>query len=416
MPEGNAGPAQGAAAQGGGQAKAALPLSGVRVIEFSHMVMGPTCGLILADLGADVIKIEPAGGGDKTRTLTGSGAGFFPTYNRNKRSLAVDLKDPRGIAFVRRLIKEADVVIENFRPGGMEKLGLGYETLKRDNPRLIYCSAKGFLKGPYEQRTALDEVVQMMGGLAYMTGPPGRPLRAGASVNDVMGGMFGAIGILAALLQRDRAKDGTGEGQEVVSALFENCVFLCGQHMAQYAVTGKAAAPMPARLSAWAVYDVFDCADGEQVFVGVVSDTQWRRFCEDFGLLDLRDDPALATNPQRCHARDGFLPRLRALFGEMDSAALMQRCADLGLPHAPIRRPEDLYEDPHLKASGGLLDVTLDDGRKTQIPALPITLGGQRPGVRLDVPGRGQHSRDVAKEAGLADEEIEMLLAAGVLT
>src|SRR3954447_5188238 len=268
------------------------PLAGIRVIEFTHMVMGPSCGMILADLGADVIKIEPAPKGDNTRRLTGPATGFFPTFNRNKRSLAVDMKRPAGLALVRRLAKTADVLIENFRPGAMDKLGLGYAALVELNPRLIYCSCKGFLPGPYEHRTALDEVVQMMGGLAYMTGPPGRPLRAGASVNDIMSGMFGVIAILAALRERDQ----TGKGQLVKSALFENNMFLVAQHMMQFAVTGKPAAPMPERISAWAVYDVFDTADGSQVFVGVVTDTQWRAFCEAFGLADLGSDPALSTN------------------------------------------------------------------------------------------------------------------------
>jgi len=218
-----------------------LPLAGIKVVEFSHMVMGPSCGLILADLGADVVKVEPVPAGDNTRRLPGSGAGFFATFNRNKRSLALDLKTPEGIELAKKLIQEADVVTENFRPGGIDALGLGYDALKTTNPSLIYCSLKGFLSGPYEQRAALDEVVQMMGGLAYMTGPPGRPLRAGASVNDIMGGMFAAIGILAALNERTR----TGQGQLVKSALFENNMFLVAQHMIQFAVTGKPASPMP---------------------------------------------------------------------------------------------------------------------------------------------------------------------------
>ncbi|HWV80893.1 MAG TPA: CaiB/BaiF CoA-transferase family protein, partial [Hyphomicrobiaceae bacterium] len=212
-----------------------LPLAGVRVVEFCHVIMGPTCGLILGDLGADVIKVEPAPNGDNTRRMVGSGAGFFATYNRNKRSLALDMKTPEGMEISKKLIASADVLTENFRPGAMDALGLGYEALKKTNERLIYCSLKGFLSGPYDKRSALDEVVQMMAGLAYMTGPVGRPLRAGASVNDMMGGMFAAIGILAALRERDR----TGEGQLVQSALYENCAFLVGQHMMQYVVTGK---------------------------------------------------------------------------------------------------------------------------------------------------------------------------------
>src|SRR5215212_8221 len=282
------------------------PLAGIRVIEFTHMVMGPSCGMILADLGADVVKIEPAPKGDNTRRLTGPATGFFPTFNRNKRSLAVDLKKPAGLALVRRLAKEADVVIENFRPGAMDKLGLGYAALAAVNPRLIYCSCKGFLPGPYEHRTALDEVVQMMTGLAYMTGPPGQPLRAGSSVNDIMGGMFGAIGILAAL--RERAA--TGRGQEIQSALFENCCLLAAQHMQQFQMTGEPAPPMPSRVSAWSVYDVFTMANDEQLFIGAVSDKQFQTLCRVIDRMDLADDPALATNAQRVDVRPQLLAKL----------------------------------------------------------------------------------------------------------
>jgi crotonobetainyl-CoA:carnitine CoA-transferase CaiB-like acyl-CoA transferase len=393
-----------------------LPLSGVRVIEFSHMVMGPTCGMILADLGADVIKIEPPAG-DNTRRLNGSGAGFFPMFNRNKRSIAVDVKDPRGLALVRSLLQGADVMIENFRPGALAKLGLGPEDVAKLNPGLVYYSAKGFLPGPYDTRTALDEVVQMMAGLAYMTGPPGRPLRAGSSVNDIMGGMFGVIGILAALRQRDAARgagDAAALGGHVTSALFETCIFLVGQHMMQYAVTGKAARPMPERLSAWAVYDVFDCADG-QLFLGVVSNTQWKLFCEDFGLLDMLEDPTLQTNPDRCLKRDEFIPRLRALFAGMPVAELTARVARLGLPFSPINRPEDLVHDPHLIGAGGLIDVSIPGGGTAGAPAIPLTHGDWRPGLRHDVPELGAHGRAVAAEAGFDAADIDALVAAGVL-
>ncbi|MGF1500855.1 MAG: CaiB/BaiF CoA transferase family protein [Paracoccaceae bacterium] len=386
-----------------------LPLSGIRAIEFSHMVMGPSIGMILGDLGADVIKVEPIKG-DNTRRLTGSGAGFFPMYNRNKRSLAVDIRDPRGFRLVEALIRGADVLIENFRPGALEALGLGEAAMRAANPRLIYCSAKGFLPGPYAHRTALDEVVQMMAGLAYMTGPSGRPLRAGASVNDVMGGMFAVIGILAAL----RERDATGAGRRVTSALFENCVFLVGQHMLQAAVTGTPAPPMPERQSAWAIYDVFDAADG-QLFVGVVSDTQWRAFCSEFGLGDLLDDPALRTNPARCAARPRFLPRIREILRELPLADALARAEAIGLPVAPINRPEDLIEDPQLAAAGSLLPVSARPGETAGAPAIPLALDDWRPGLRRDVPAIGADSRAIAAEAGLTADEIARLQADGVL-
>ena len=385
-----------------------LPLEGIRVVEFVHMVMGPSCGLVLGDLGAEVIKIEPTPSGDNTRRLTGSGAGYWPTYNRNKKSLSIDMKSPEGMAVVRKLLATADVVTENFRPGAMEKLGLGYEDVKKLKGDVIYCSLKGFLPGPYEHRTALDEVVQMMGGLAYMTGPPGRPLRAGASVNDVMGGMFGAIAILAALHERAQ----TGQGQFVQSALFENNIFLVAQHMMQYAVTGKPAAPMPARLSAWAIYDVFDTADGSQVFVGVVSDSQWKVFCESFGLADLGADATLAANNQRVHARDRIMPRVRQCFSAMTKADLMAACERAGLPFAPITKPEDLFDDPHLNRSGGLTEIHVADGHATKVPTLPFEMDGRRFAARLDPPAPGSHTRALLAELGYSAESIDKLIRA----
>lgn len=388
-----------------------LPLSGLRVVEFSHMVMGPSCGLILADLGADVIKIEPAPNGDKTRRLPGSGAGFFVSFNRNKRSLALDLKTPEGIAIVKRLIAHADIVTENFRPGGLDAMGLGYEALAQAHPRLIYCSMKGFLSGPYEDRAALDEVVQMMGGLAYMTGPPGRPLRAGSSVNDIMGGMFAVIAILAALQERHRS----GRGQYVKSALFESNMFLVAQHMMQFAVTGKAAAPMPARISAWGVYDVFDTEDASQIFVGIVSDTQWHAFCDAFAQPDLKIDPELATNSLRVAARDRLIPRLRALFASMTRADIAALCEATRLPYAPIMRPEDMFDDPHLNAPGAMIEIGLGDGRHAPVPALPIEMDGARLGLRHDVPTPGKDSAAILHEIGMAQDEIDALAARGIV-
>ena len=382
-----------------------LPLEGIRVAEFCHVVMGPTCGLVLADLGAEVIKVEPLDG-DHTRKLVASGAGFFPTYNRNKKSFAVDLKAPQGREAVLKLVASADVVTENFRPGAMDKLGFGYQALKRLKPEIIYCSMKGFLAGPYQHRTGLDEVVQMMGGLAYMTGGRYGPLRAGASVNDVMGGMFGAIAILAALHQRTS----TGKGQYVESALFENNAFLMAQHMMEGLATGKPVSPMPDRIRAWAVYDNFKTRDGELVFVGVVTDTQWKVFCEAFGLVGLLADPALKTNPQRVEARPRIIPIVTAIFAGMGKQELMDKCESLGLPFAPIAKPEDLFDDPHLNASGGLTPVTLPDGTKTKVPNLPIEMDGARFGTRLDLPRIGEHTRELLASLGYRGDDVKRLI------
>lgn len=385
----------------------ALPLAGIRLVEFTHMVMGPSVGVILGDLGAEVIKVEPKGG-DQTRNLLGSGAGYFPMFNRNKRSICLDLKSDAGRDAAFALAQSADIVVENFRPGTLERLGLGYEALRRDNPGLIYCSAKGFLTGPYEQRTALDEVTQMMGGLAYMTGPSGRPLRAGSSVVDITGGMFGVIAILAALERRHR----TGEGAEVKCALFETTAFLVGQHMAQEAVTGAAPRPMPERLSAWAIYDVFQTREAdEQLFVGVVSDGQWLSFCEAFGLDDLLNDLSLRANNARVEAREQILPVVRALFASMSRAELIARLEATGLPFAPIARPTDLFDDPHLVEGGGLVDLTLPNGMETRLPGLPIEIDGERLPLRRDLPVAGADGAALLREMGLDEAAISAALS-----
>ena len=387
-----------------------LPLDGIRVVEFTHMVMGPTCGMILADLGAEVIKVEPPGG-DKTRKLPGLGIGFFRSFNRNKKSVVLDIHSAEGLAAAKELVGASDVVLENFRPGLMASLGLDHASLEAEFPHLISVSHKGFLPGPYEHRTALDEVVQMMGGLAYMTGRPGDPLRAGTSVNDIMGGMFGAIGTLAALIQRGV----TGRGMEVQSALFENNVFLVGQHMLQFAMTGRHPAPMPARDNPWAVYDVFTVKDGEQIFLCAVSDPQWLTFCDVLGFADLKADPALASNNQRVELRPTLLAEIRRRLAGRSAAELAALFEKAGLPFAPISKPEDLYDDPHLNATGGLADVRLPDGPKAgqtvRTTLFPITLAGHRLGVRLDPPRLGEHTRALLAAAGYGAQEIEALFA-----
>jgi crotonobetainyl-CoA:carnitine CoA-transferase CaiB-like acyl-CoA transferase len=386
-----------------------LPLEGVRVIEFAHMVMGPSCGLVLADLGAEVIKIEPLKG-DNTRRLEHAGSGFFPVFNRNKKSLAVDLQHPEGNKLVLKLLGTADVLTENFRPGALDKLGYSYARLTLDNPRLIYCSLKGFLHGPYEHRPALDEVTQMMGGLAYMTGLPDRPLRAGSSVVDIMGGTFAAVAILAAL----RSRESTGRGMQVTSALFESTAYLVAQHMAQFELTGEAPPPMSVKRPAWGVYDIFETAGGGRLFIGVVTDTQWDVFCREFNEELLGKDPRLKTNGQRVKERAWLIPRINQLTREHSQAELAAKLEAIGMPFAPIAKPWDLLDDPHLNASGGLLE-TRARGKTLHVPALPVSLDGRRLPKRADPPRVGEHARELLAALGCSPQEIESLRDRGIV-
>jgi crotonobetainyl-CoA:carnitine CoA-transferase CaiB-like acyl-CoA transferase len=376
----------------------------VRVVEFAHMVMGPSCGLVLADLGAEVIKVEPLAG-DNTRRLEAAGAGFFPVFNRNKKSLAVDLSTAEGKEVVTTLLRTADVLTENFRPGALDKLGFSHAETQEINSRLIYCSLKGFLKGPYEHRPALDEVTQMMGGLAYMTGLPDRPLRAGSSVVDIMGGTFAAVAILAALRERET----TGKGKRVTSALFESTAYLVAQHMAQYEITGEAPPPMSVKRPAWGVYDIFDTAGGGRLFVGVVTDTQWQVFCREFEVGDLAKDQRLKTNGMRVKERSWLIPRINEITRKHPASALAAKLEAIGMPFAPVAKPWDLLDDPHLKASGGLLE-TRYSGKRSHIPALPIELDGKRLTKRSDPPRIGEHGAALLRELGYSPQRIAGLV------
>lgn len=388
-----------------------MPLAGLRVLDFGHTVMGPTAGLILADLGAEVIRIEPAPGGDPTRKLKGFGTGYFPFFNRNKKSVAINLKTPEGLDLAKQLIATADVLIENFGPGTMERLGLGFEALKADFPKLIYLSLKGFSSGPYENRVALDEVVQMMSGLAYMTGPPGQPLRAGSSVVDIMGGMFGVIAIQAALRERET----TGKGQLVTSNLFESAMFLMGQHLAYSALSDAPVPPMPARVSAWAVYDQFTTSDGERVFLGITSDRHWTRFCQVFDQPDLATDAGLATNNQRIEARDRLMPRMEQIIGALTLGEFTDKATRAKLPFAHIARPEQLFDDPHLNAGGRLLETALPGGVTTKLPALPIEMDGRRSDIETDPPEPGADTANVLAELGMPEAELAELAARNII-
>ncbi len=388
----------------------ALPLQGLIVLEFTHAVMGPTTGLLLADMGAEVIHVEPPEG-DATRRLKGFGAGYFSFYNRNKKSLAIDLKTDSGKDILYKLVEKADIVVENFGPGTMDKLGFGFDALLMRNPRLIYCSLKGFLSGPYEKRHAMDEVVQMMGGLAYMTGRPGDPLRAGTSIVDITGGMFGYIGILLALYERQM----TGRGKLVKAALFETTAFLMGQHMAYAAILQTPVPPIPARVTAWSIYRIFESCDGEPVFIGVISEKHWERLCHAFGWQDFLSDPRLQNNNGRIDQRDWFLPELENRLRMYSKTEIIARCEAAEIPFAPIAKPEDLFDDPHLNRGQHLLHTTLPNGTTTKLPAFPLEYGEASPGLRLNPPHIGEHTRELLRECGLPLDEITTVLHKGII-
>jgi len=381
-----------------------LPLQDILVLEFTHAVMGPSAGLILADLGAEVIHIEPVGG-DSTRLLKGFGQGFFSFYNRNKKSLVIDIKSPEGKEIIYQLVEKADVVIENFGPGTMERLSYGYDQLKKINPRLIYSSLKGFMPGPYEKRHAMDEVVQMMGGLAYMTGRPGDPLRAGTSIVDITGGMFGCVGVLLALYEREK----TGKGKMVRAGLFETTAFVMGQHMALSALTQQPVPPMPARLSPWSIYRIYTTSDHQQVFIGIISEKHWKRFCDVFQRQDWLNDERLQTNNQRVEAKEWFQPEVEKMIAGYSLQEVLHKCDQAEITYAPIATTEDLFTDEHLNKSGALLNVQLTNGANARLPKTPIGYEDADITLRLQPPRVGEHTEAVLTTLGLSAAEINQL-------
>lgn len=384
---------------------APLPLSGIKVLAFTHAVMGPCAGLILADMGAEVIHIEPPAG-DATRRLKGFGIGYFPYFNRNKKSLTVNLKSEEGREIIFKLVKETDIVLENYGPGTIERLGFGYEALKGINERLIFVSLKGFMPGPYEKRVAMDEVVQMMGGLAYMTGPVGQPLRAGTSVIDITGGMFGAMGAIAALYERER----TGKGTYIKSALFETTAFLMGQHMAYSALVEGDVPPMPARVSAWSVYRLFETKDDEMIFIGIISDRHWKRFCETFGKTEWLEDERLSTNNGRIDQRGWFLPQVEELIRGYTKQEVIELCDAAGICFAPIARPEDLLDDPQLNQGDyGLMETRFPGGVVSGLPRIPLQMGSYDFNKRSDPPLVGQDTNEILSSMGYSSDKIEDL-------
>ncbi len=392
-----------------------LPLEGTRVLELGHIVAGPTAGLILADLGADVIKIEdPLRGGDQSRSNP-TGLATFYFLNRNKRSFAVNLKAPEGKELFLKFASAADVVLDNYAPGVLERLGVDYDTVSRINQRIIYCSINGFLKGPYARRPALDEVAQMMGGIAFMTGFPDQPLRIGASVTDISAATYGVIGILCALLQRGQ----TGRGQRLTSGLFETVVFWVGQHMSNFAMTGEPSVPMPVRKMGtrfrWGVFDLFRAADGKQVFVGITSNRHWETFCAEFEQAELFSHPEMRNNETRTRARDWLLPRVQEIVGRYESKDLMRKLEKADVPYARVNTPADLYDDPYLMGHKNRL-LPVEAGHKSvRLPALPFESEDFEFAVTRQPPGLGEHTKEILQELGISEAEMDRLVKGKVV-
>ncbi len=370
------------------------PLEGVRVVELSHLIFGPACGMFLSFLGAEVIKVEPVGG-DKTRHLTGMGASFFALFNRGKKSVVLEFGRTEGREALGRLLSSADILVENFRDGTLARMGLDLAQVRTRFPGLITVSCKGFLDGPYADRPALDETVQMMTGLAHMTGPTGMPLRIGSSANDIMGGLAGACAAIAAL----REREATGVGREIRAGLFENSLLLVAQHMVQFALTGLEPAPMPERAFTWPVYDIFVTRDDRKLFVGAVTSGHWVALCTLLGLEELLENPALEDRMDQISARDWTLPKFKAKVAAWRSPDLIHELDKRMIPFAPVTTPAEMFSDP--QAEPGLFESALADGTTFRAPGFPVQVDSARIVPCLDVPGLGADSVDVLSGLGL---------------
>ena len=377
------------------------PLAGTRVVEMTHMIMGPTCGMFLALMGAEVIKVEPPQG-DKTRNLTGMGSPFFPLFNRGKLSVQLDLTADAGRTALLRLLATADIFVDNFRDQSLAKMGADPSDLRRKFPNLILASHKGFLNGPYKDRTAMDEVVQMMTGLAYMTGPTGRPLRFGSSAIDIFGGLFGAFSAMGALMERQNS----GKGRDIRVGLFESGLLLAAQHMVQFELEGTSPPPMPERDFSWPVYDIFETADARQIFVGAVTEGQWKALCGYLKLDAMLKDERLQTRMDQIKARSWTIPIVAKAMGKRNYGQLLENFESLGIPFSPINKPAELFEDPHVLRDGGLVYSQIADGRTFRAPALPFEVDGHMMNASGDLPSIGQETEQILSEIGLSSTEI----------
>ena len=390
---------------GGAPSKGAL--AGLKVLDCTHVIAGAYCSMVLADLGADVIKIEPPAG-ESTRGMRGAGGGFraFDYVNRNKRTIALDLSTERGAEVVRRLVETADVFVENYRPGSMDRMGLGYERLSAINPRLVYCSVSGFgLDGPYRERGGFDLVTQAMSGIMSFVGEAGsdQPCSTAVPISDLNAGVFGAVGVLAALQSRHT----TGKGQHVETSLLESALAYTIWETGMYLSSGEVATRNGARHRLAAPYEPLKTADGH-IVVGVNSQRLWKRFCEALGDAGLCEHPDFNSPAGRMKHRDALQARLETVLARDTTANWLPKFEAVGVPAGPLNTIAEAWDDPQVKARGLLGEA---GGRR--FVKTPIKLH-DTPVELARGPGEvGEHTREVLAEAGYSDGEIESLVASG---
>ena len=389
-----------------------LPLRGVKVLELSHIVAGPSGGMMLGDLGADVIKIEHPAIGDTARSHDNAGGTFY-TFNRNKQYLALDLGRPQGKAIFEKLVARSDIVLDNFAPGALTRLGLDYAWGRVVNPRIIYCSVKGFLPGPYGDRPFLDELAQMAGGLAFLTGFENQPMRAGASITDIGAATYGVVGILAALYRREL----TGEGDAIEAGLYETIVFWISQYITTAQVTGKNPAPRGSRNSGmgkamgWGVYQLFPTRDGKQVFIAVTGNRHWAGLCGALGFDDWKEAPEFNNNRKRSAEKRRIAERVQAAVQTYTYDEITERLYRALVPYAPVGTPLDIIDEKHLNEGQRWLPLKIGD-RNFKVPKLPLSMGRTRDfEVREQAACLGEHTDSILAELGYTGTEIEALKA-----
>ncbi|RKL61245.1 CoA transferase [Thermoanaerobacteraceae bacterium SP2] len=386
-----------------------LPLSGVKVLDLSRVLAGPYCSMILADLGADVVKVEMPKKGDDSRAfgpfVNGESA-YFMSINRNKKSITLNLKAPKGKEIFKNLVKKFDVVLENFRPGTMERLGLGYDVLKKINPGLIYAACSGYGQtGPYTDRPAYDAVIQAMGGLMSITGfPEGRPTRVGASIADITAGLFTTIGIMAALVKRKS----TGEGDMVDIAMLDSIVAVLENAIARYEITGKVPGPIGNRHPSITPFESFRVSDGE-IMVAVGNDDLWAKFCQAIDKPELIDEPKFKTNPQRVENYDALKPILQSVMAQKSVDEWILILEKAGVPCSPINTIDRVVNHPQVMARDMIVKIHHPTAGEIKIPGSPLKFNNAKV-IFNPAPILGQHTDEILKELlNMNENEINML-------